>query len=213
MLNNKTTYGFRDLVLQSGLSERNVRYYIYELKLLSEDRKKGSQRYSKSIRDKMVFIGMLRKETKKYRIRLSLDDIQKVLKDAANSIEAVADGREPLEIFDVVASDSDTVRKKIDAAKERGEEVMPITTSHIKDKVPTGSAEEYIRQHKNEFMSERSSHASENIKFAENQWQSVRLGSHVKLRVRGNYSQKTMNQLALLGPLVESILKEDKNNG
>ena len=205
------TYGFRDLVEQSGLSERNIRYYLFELKLRTEERGKGSQRYSKLIRDKLVFIGMLRKQMQRNNQRLSLEGIRQTLESVANStIEAVADGREFLEI---VASDHDTVRKEIDEAKARGEEVMPINMCYVEDEISTGTAKEYIRQHKNEFMSESSSPASAPITSAENQWQSVRLGNHVRLRVRGNYSQKTMDQLALLGPLVDSILKEDKSNG
>ena len=205
------TYGFRDLVEQSGLSESNVRYYLFELKLRAEEGRRGSHRYTKPIRDKLVFIGMLREKMKRNNKRLSLEGLRQTLESVANStIEAVADGGEPLEI---VASDNATVRKKIDEAKVRGEEVMPINMSHVEDEVSTGTAKEYIRQHKNEFMSESSSPASAHITSSKNQWQNMRLGNHVRLRVRGNYSQKTMDKLALLGPLIESILKEDKSNG
>ena len=205
------TYGFRDLVEQSGLSERNVRYYLFELKLRTKEEAKGSQHYSKLIRDKLVFIGMLRKQMQRNNQRLSLEGIRQTLESVANStIEAVADGREFLEI---VACDNDTVRKEIDEAKARGEEVMPINMCYVEDEISTGTAKEYIRQHKNEFMSESSSPASAHITSAMKQWQNVRISNHVRLRVRGNYSQKTMDQLALLGPLVESILKEDKSNG
>lgn len=213
MLINKATYDFRDLVQQSRLSERNVRYYLYELKLRSEEGGKGRQRYTKPIRDKLVFIGMLREQAKKHRIRLSVEGIRQILEDAASSIEAVADGLEPLEIFDAAESDSNKIREKIDEVKARGEEVMPINMSHIENKVATRSAKEYIRQHKDEFMSGSSPRASAQKGSVDNEWKSLRLGGNVRLRVRGNYSQKTMDQLALLGPLVESILKEDKSNG
>ena len=201
------TYDFKDLVEQSGLSERNVRYYLYEL-IPEEERKKGSQRYSKSVRDKLVFVAKLREEMKKHRRRISLEGMRQILKDAAHSIEAVADGREPLEILDTLSSNQEEIKKKIKEAKTRGEDVMPVTMDYVESDSQADSAMDFIEKNKPVFSSGHSPRiASEN-----DPWQRIRLGQDMEIRVRGNYPKKTLDQLRLLGRFIESILRESKKN-
>ncbi len=192
---NKKTYSFKELVYETGLSERNVRYYIYELTPRS-DREKGSQTYPKSVRDTLVFVSKLREEMKRNRTRLSLEGIRQVLKDSASSIEAVADGLEPLVLSGTHFADI----KKVAEAKTQGEG----NTNNVENT----SALDYIRQNKATFSSsEAASHTSPPT----DQWQTVTLGKDVELRLRGNYSKQKLDQLALLGQFVDSILKDDKN--
>ena len=194
---NKKTYSFKELVYETGLSERNVRYYIYELTPRTE-REKGSQTYPKSVRDTLVFVSMLREEMKKNRTRLSLEGIRQVLKDLASSVEAVADGLEPLVLSGTHLGDI----KKVAEEKAQGEETLQGNTKNT-------SAQDYIRQNKAAFSSsEAASHAPP----PSEQWQTVTLGKDVELRLRGNYSKQKLDQLALLGQFVDSILKDDKNN-
>jgi len=209
---NAKTYDFRDLVRESGLTKRNVRYYLYEL-IPEAERIKGSQKYAKPVRDKIVFIGKLRDQTKKYRVRLSLEGIREILNEAADSIEAVADGREPLEIFDQSISSPEWSKDKINKILARGESVLNINMDHIQDDRPAGSAKTYIQEHRSSFYPTSQELKTKPKKGPRKRWQSVQLGQKVELRVRGAYSQKTLDQLALLGQFVDSILKEDENNG
>jgi len=194
---NKKLYSFKELIYETGLSERNVRYYIYELTPRSE-REKGRQTYPKSVRDTLVFVSKLREEMKRNRTRLSLDGIRQVLKESANSIEAVADGLEPLVLSGTHLGDI----KKGAEVKAQGEETLQGNTKNT-------SAQDYIRQNKATFSS---SEAESHTPAPTAQWQTVTLGSDVELRLRGNYSQQKLDQLALLGQFVDSILKDDKNN-
>jgi len=192
---NKKTYSFKELVYETGLSERNVRYYIYELTPRTE-REKGSQTYPKSVRDTLVFVSMLREEMKRNRTRLSLEGIRQVLKELASSVEAVADGLEPLVLSGTHLGDI----KKVSQVKAQGEESVQSNTKNVE----STSAQDYIRQNKATFLSsEAASHTPPPI----DQWQTVTLGNDVELRIRGNYSQQKLDQLALLGQFVDSILK------
>ena len=211
---NEKTYSFSDLKQQSGLTPRNLRYYLYELELRAkDDEDRNSRHYTKSVRDKIVFVGKLREQAKEHNIRLKLPGIREILEDAADWIGAVADGREPLEIFNSSASDLDGIKHKISSAKTRGEDVLNINMNHVEAVGPVGTAKDYIQKHMEEFSQANPSRDPAKRPRTTGRWQRVQLGENVELRVRGKYSQKILGQLALLGQFVDSILKEDDNNG